>query len=156
MDKGYIPKGMRIIGDVEADGDLVLAGEVDGNVSIGGTLELNGAIRGSKLRVGRVDLTEGTIESDVECSDYIGIDSGVTIIGNVKAKNADVSGAVKGDLDIAENVSIGSTAVVEGAVKTGSINVDLGAICDIDLEYCYSDHRAADFFEEYARSKQEK
>ena len=42
MDKGYIPKGMKIVGDVEADGDLVLAGEVEGNVSIGGTLELKG------------------------------------------------------------------------------------------------------------------
>ncbi|MBR5421124.1 MAG: polymer-forming cytoskeletal protein [Lachnospiraceae bacterium] len=153
MDKGYIPKGMKITGDLETDGDLLLAGEVDGNVSCGGTLELNGAIRGKRLKVGRVELTEGVIQSDIECSDYISIDSGVTIIGNVKARNADVNGAVKGDMDVSENVSVGSTAVLDGALRTKTINVDLGAICNVDLKESYSDHKASDFFEEYLRDR---
>lgn len=153
MEKSYIPKGMKITGDVESDGDLLLAGEVAGNVSIEGTLELNGAIHGDHLKVGRVDLTEGTIQSDIECLDYIGIDSGVTIIGNIKARNADVNGAVMGNMDIAENISVGSTAVVEGAIVTKSINVDLGAICNVDLKRSYSEHRASDFFEEYLRDR---
>jgi cytoskeletal protein CcmA (bactofilin family) len=144
---------MKITGDVISDGDLLLAGEVDGNVSIEGTLELNGAIRGKDLKVGRVELTEGVIESNIECLDYIGIESGVTVIGNVKAKNADVSGAVMGDMDVEENMSVGSTAVLKGDVVTKSINIDLGAICDINLSRSYSEHRASDFFDEYQKNK---
>ena len=153
MEKSYIPKGMKITGDVESDGDLLLAGEVDGNVSIEGTLELNGAIRGKDLKVGRVELTEGVIESNIECLDYIGIESGVTIVGNIKAKNADINGAVMGDMDVEENISVGSTAVLKGEVVTKSINIDLGAICDIDLAHSYSEHKASDFFEEYQKNK---
>ena len=144
---------MKITGDVISDGDLLLQGEVDGNVSIEGTLELNGVIRGKDLKVGRVELTEGIIESNIECLDYIGIESGVTIIGDVKAKNADISGAVMGNLDIEGNISVGSTAVLKGDVVTRSINVDLGAICDINLAKSYSEHKASEFFEEYQKNR---
>ncbi|MBR3306321.1 MAG: polymer-forming cytoskeletal protein [Lachnospiraceae bacterium] len=149
MDKGYIPRGMKITGDVESDGDLVLSGEVDGNICIAGLLELDGTVKGSTLKVGRIELSECTIESDIECADHIGIDNGVTIVGNVKARSAEVRGAVKGDMDIMENISVGSTAVVEGRITTGGINVELGAICDISLTRSYSDRRASEFFEEY-------
>lgn len=153
--KSYIPKGMKIIGDVESDGDLLLAGDVDGNVDIDGTLELKGTIKGKNLRVGRVELTEGNIESDIECLDYISVGPDVTILGNIKAKNADVNGAVMGTIDVEENMSVGSTAVISGEVRTGTINVDLGAVCDIDLRRSYSDERAGAFFEEYLSSKKD-
>ena len=100
--RSYIPKGMKIYGNVQTDGDLFIEGEVDGDVDIDGTLELAGAVRGRKLKVGRVELAEGTIESDIECLDYISIGPGVTIIGDIKAKNADVNGAVKGTIDVTE------------------------------------------------------
>ncbi len=154
MEKSYIPKGMKIKGDVISDGDLLLAGEVDGNVQIEGILELEGVIRGHDLKVGRIELAEGVIESNIECLDHIGIGSGVTIIGDIKAKAADVDGAVLGNLDIEGDVRVGSTAVIEGKVLTKNISIDLGAVCDIDLKDSYSDSRAADFFEEYLNSKQ--
>ena len=83
--KSYIPKGMKIIGDVESDGDLLLAGDVDGNVDIDGTLELKGTVKGKNLRVGRVELTEGNIESDIECLDYINILSELSQIQDLHA-----------------------------------------------------------------------
>ncbi|MEE5989486.1 MAG: polymer-forming cytoskeletal protein [Lachnospiraceae bacterium] len=153
--RSYIPKGMKIYGNVQSDGDLFIEGEVDGDVDIDGTLELAGAVRGRKLKVGRVELAEGTIESDIECLDYISIGPGVTIIGDIKAKNADVNGAVKGTIDVTENMAVGSTAVISGEVHTKTINVDLGAVCDIDLKKGYSDERASAFFDEYLGSRAE-
>ncbi|MBR4207453.1 MAG: polymer-forming cytoskeletal protein [Lachnospiraceae bacterium] len=151
----FIPRGMTVIGDVESSGDLKLSGEVRGDVHIDGALELDGKVRGTDLKVGRIELTEGTIESNIECQDYISVGSGVTVIGNIKAKNADVSGAVLGSIDVAENMSVGSTAVIRGDVNTGSINIDLGAVCDVDLKRGHSDDRAAAFFEEYLGSREE-
>ena len=153
MEKSYIPKGMKICGDVISDGDLLLAGEVDGNVQIEGTLELEGSIKGHDLKVGSIELNDGLIESNIECLEHLSIGSGVTIIGNVKAGSADVNGAVRGDLDIEGNVNIGSTAVLEGRVLAKNVSIDLGAVCNIDLTENYSEHRAADFFDEYLNSK---
>ena len=155
MEKSYIPKGMKITGDVVSDGDLHIAGEVNGNVSIEGTLELNGSLKGDNIKVGSVELTEGTIQSDIECREHIGIGNGVTVIGNIKAGNAIVNGAVKGDIDVEENLAVGSTAVVEGEVSCKNINVELGAVCDVNLKRGGSDSKAAAFFAEYLRGKED-
>ncbi len=155
MEKSYIPRGMKVTGDVASDGDLQIAGEVNGNVSIEGTLELNGSVKGENIKVGSVELTEGTIQSNIECREHIGIGNGVTVIGNIKAGDAVVNGAVRGNIDVAENLAVGSTAVVEGEVSCKNINVDLGAVCDVNLKHASSDHRAAAFFDEYLRGKAE-
>ena len=155
MERSYIPRGMKITGDVSGDGDLQIAGEVNGNVSIEGTLELNGSVKGENIKVGSGELTEGTIQSNIECREHIGIGNGVTVIGNIKAGDAVVNGAVKGDIEVAENLAVGSTAVVEGEVSCKNINVDLGAVCDVNLKRGASDHRAAAFFDEYLRGKAE-
>lgn len=147
--KSYIPKGMVIVGNVESDGDLTISGEVIGNVSIAGTLELNGNVRGNRLQVGRVELTEGVIESDIVCDDYIRVGENVTVVGNVKAKNADVDGAVSGDLDVQNKVIVGSTAVVKGNLVANELGINLGARCDLDLTKNYKSDSAAEFFAKY-------
>ena len=155
MEKSYIPKGMKVTGDVVSDGDLQIAGEVNGNVSIEGTLELNGSVKGDNIKVGSVELTEGTIQSNIECREHIGIGNGVTVIGNIKAGDAEVNGAVKGDIDVEKNLAVGSTAVVEGEIACKTINVDLGAVCDVNLKHSDQDNKAAAFFEEYLRGKKD-
>lgn len=154
MEKSYIPEGMRIVGNVVSDGDLSLGGEVIGNVSIDGALELNGSIKGKKIKVGRTELTKGIIESDIDCKEYIGVGKGVTVIGDIKARNADIDGAVEGDLTIAEKISVGSTAVIKGDVTAAELAVDLGAVCDMNLEKSFGqDDRAAEFFKSYMEER---
>lgn len=148
-DKSYIPKGMVITGNVESDGDLTISGEVIGNVSISGTLELDGSIRGNRLKVGRVELTDGVIESDIVCDDYIRVGENVTVIGNVKAKNADVDGNISGDLDVSNKIIVGSTAVVKGNLVADELGINLGARCDVDLTRNYKSNSASEFFAKY-------
>lgn len=149
MEKGYIPAGMLIQGDVTSDGDLAIYGEVQGNVDIKGNLELNGNVKGKSIKVGRIDLTHGTIESDIECDDYIGIGKDVKIIGNISATNADIDGAVLGNIDIKESVSVGSTAIIKGELVAGELGIELGAVCDVNLEKSYRSEKASVFFDEY-------
>lgn len=148
-ERSYIPKGMVITGNVESDGDLTVSGEVIGNVSITGTLELDGNIRGNKLKVGRVELTDGVIESDIICDEYIRVGENVTIIGNIKAKNADVDGAVSGDIEVDNKVVVGSTAVVKGNLIANELGINLGARCDVDLTKGHNTGAASDFFKQY-------
>lgn len=151
MAKGYIPKGMVIKGNVESDGDLVLEGEIIGNVSIEGALELKGNVCGKKLKVGSVELSDGIIESDIECIDYIGVGRNVTIFGDVKADKADINGAIFGNVDVKNEVTIGSTAVLKGDLVANDLSVELGAICDVNLERSYRETKASDFFDKYMK-----
>ena len=119
LNTAYIPKGMKIVGNVNSDGNLSLAGEVEGNVSIAGNLELNGKVKGDSISVGRTELTEGTIWSNIECADYIKIGKGVSVVGNITADKADIEGAVLGDIDVKNKVYIGKEAVVKGDLVAG-------------------------------------
>lgn len=152
-DRSYIPKGMVITGNVESDGDLTVSGEVIGNVSITGTLELEGNIRGNKLKVGRVELADGIIESDIICDEYIRVGENVTIIGNIKARNADVDGAVSGNIEVENKVVVGSTAVVKGNLIANELGINLGARCDVDLTQGHSSGIASDFFKQYMQQR---
>jgi len=151
MEGSYIPKGTRINGDVFATGDLELDGDVFGNVDITGNLDLNGNIKGDNIKVGRVELSKGVIESNIECLDYISVGKDVTVIGNIKAQNADINGAVEGNLDVKEKVAVGSTAVIKGDLIAGELAVDFGALCDVNLEHSYSEGKAAAFFDNYLK-----
>ena len=75
---------------------------------IDGTLELRGNVKGKHIKVGRVELDSGVIESDIECADYISVGQDVTIFGNVSANNADIDGAINGDLIVTDKVNVGS------------------------------------------------
>lgn len=153
MESSFIPKGMVISGDIKSGGDLCVEGEVYGDVYIDGTLELRGTVKGKHIKVGRVELDGGVIESDVDCDDYICVGEGVTIIGNVTATNADIDGAISGDLTVKERVHIGGTAVIKGKVKAGEIQVEFGAVCDASIENVGQEGKAAQFFENYLKDR---
>lgn len=149
----YIPSGMKISGDIISGGDLCVEGHVFGDVMIDGTLELRGNVKGKHIKVGRVELDSGVIESDIECADYISVGQDVTIFGNVSANNADIDGAINGDLIVTDKVNIGSSAVIKGAVKAGEVSVDLGAVCEVGIENTNQLGKAAAFFENYLKER---
>lgn len=147
----FIPSGMKISGNIISGGDLCVEGSVYGDVMIDGTLELRGNVKGKRIKVGRVELDSGVIESDIECDDYISVGRDMTILGNVSACNADIEGAINGDLTVTEKVNIGSTAVIKGAVKAGEVSVDLGAVCEVGIENTCDAGKASAFFENYLK-----
>ncbi len=151
MEKSFIPKGMKITGNVDAEGDLILCGEVDGSVKVDGTLELSGSLHGDSLKVGRIELKDCCVETNINCDDHVFIDSNVTIAGDVQAKSAEINGALKGCLDVEDNVIVGSSGVVIGKVSAKDLQIDMGAVCDIVIDRSHADSRPADFFEKYER-----
>lgn len=153
MESSFIPRGMVVSGDIKSGGNLCVEGEVYGDVYIDGTLELRGSIKGKHIKVGRVELDSGIIESDIECDDYISVGEGVTILGNVSATNADIDGAVSGDLTVLERAHVGGTAVIKGKVKAGEIMVELGAVCEVGIENASQEGKAAQFFENYLKER---
>lgn len=155
IESSFIPRGMVITGDMKSGGDLCVEGEVYGDVFIDGTLEIRGVVKGKHIKVGRVELDSGIIESDIDCDDYISVGEDVTILGNVSATNADIDGAINGDLIVKEKVHIGSTAVIKGKVQASEMMVELGAICDVGIGNSEEPGKAAAFFEDYLKNHQD-
>jgi cytoskeletal protein CcmA (bactofilin family) len=84
--------------------------EVDGPMSLGGTIIGDGQVRG-----------------------VLSIAEGAHWQGNVQAESAIVSGRVSGDLTVAGRLEIGKSAVIRGAVRADVIAIADGASVDGEI-----------------------
>ncbi|MGN0324811.1 MAG: polymer-forming cytoskeletal protein [Lachnospiraceae bacterium] len=76
------------------------------------------------------------------------------VIGNVKAGNLRLYGAVKGNLDIEQKVNIEKGSTMMGEISAGETNVSLGAVCEIKMEKHDMQRSAAQFFADYLSTHQ--
>ena len=90
-----IAHGVRVEGDFSSQGDVVIEGEVRGNVAVAGMLsvgpqaKLNAGVSAEKAMV------SGSIEGNVTVTGHLEIKSTAQIIGDVQSETASVeSGAV--------------------------------------------------------------
>jgi cytoskeletal protein CcmA (bactofilin family) len=84
--------------------------DVNGPMSLGGTIIGNGEVRGA-----------------------LSIAEGAHWQGNVQAESAIVSGRVTGDLTVAGKLEIGKSAVIRGAVRADVIAIADGASVDGEM-----------------------
>jgi cytoskeletal protein CcmA (bactofilin family) len=92
----FLEKGTVINGDLTAAGHVRLDGQIHGNVTVRGNLEVSpGAkIKGEKLEVENL-LLNGSIEANVNAKGKITISKSGRLIGDVRAASLDIeSGAV--------------------------------------------------------------
>jgi len=100
--KSILAEGLRIEGNVYAEGKIRIDGEVTGDV------------RGSYVILGQASKVKGNVYAEV----VVAMGS---IEGNVEAKELDIksSAKIKGDI-IAESLSVEPGASLNGLVKVGS------------------------------------
>jgi len=84
----------------------VIVGEITGK----GDIRIDGSLKGKLHTEGKLVLgNTGRIE------------------GEIKAKNADISGMVHGAMEISELLTIKSSSQIEGDLKVGKISIEHGA-----------------------------
>jgi cytoskeletal protein CcmA (bactofilin family) len=84
--------------------------KINGEIESKGDLRIDGRISGSIVTQGKIVVgTEGYVE------------------GNIKCKNADISGTVKADMDIEELIVLKETAKMNGNIVTKKISIEPGA-----------------------------
>lgn len=82
-DANVLGRSVRIRGRVSGDGDLRVEGEVEGDVKIGGALEVGDAATVAGNVVANSVLIEGALTGDVDAQGPVHIRSGARVAGNM-------------------------------------------------------------------------
>ncbi len=147
-----ITGGMKIDGNLNTQGSLDLLGGVNGDLVVGGKLNVTGSICGnSKAR--EIYAENAKISGDLTSESSVKIGSGTVIIGNITALSAAIAGAVKGDIDVHGPVILDATAIVMGNIKSKSVQINNGATLEGNCSQCYADVSPTSFFDEYKPEK---
>jgi cytoskeletal protein CcmA (bactofilin family) len=82
-DANVLGRSVRIRGRVTGDGDLRLEGDVDGDVKIGGALEIGDAATLNGNVTANSVLVDGSLTGDVEATGPVHIRAGARVSGNM-------------------------------------------------------------------------
>lgn len=122
----YITSGTKIVGDIIAEGHLVMEGKIDGNVSVDGNLVLRGSTTG-EIVAGSIIANCYNVKSNLTVRENIIVNEDSEIDGDIDCQNVTVRGTVKGNVTASGNVFLKSTAVVEGNIKAPNLAMESGA-----------------------------
>lgn len=141
-----IPKGVHIKGNIISHMDLELTGDIEGDVEVYGSLAVDGTIRGNYVKAENLDLANGVIYSDVECTGELKLGQNAVVIGNIKTGLGKIYGAVKGHIEAEKDLHVFKTAVVSGTIDATNVNIEFGVVCDIDMHDSHSDQLSLKIF----------
>lgn len=133
LEKNIITKGTRILGTISTDGDIEIAGTVEGDVEANGKVIVTGNING-KITCSLADVNMAVIKGDIESREDIVIRENSTVNGNLSAKDMDISGKVKGDINASTSINIHENAFIIGNIVTPLITIEKGAILQGNLD----------------------
>ncbi|AKF08109.1 hypothetical protein DB32_005258 [Sandaracinus amylolyticus] len=85
-----LPEGMRLAGEIRGQGDLVVAGTIEGPIAIDGhlTIEATGVVRGEVKA--RAVVLRGTLTGPAVAEETIRLESGARMIGDARAERVSV------------------------------------------------------------------
>lgn len=124
-----ITKSTVINGDMDSDGSLEIMGTINGDVTCQGKLSVIGSVTGNCI-AGEVYVGAKRLVGSITCKRSVKIGLGTVILGDVKASEGTIAGAVKGDIDINGPIIIDSSAIIKGNIKAQSIQINNGAVIE--------------------------
>jgi cytoskeletal protein CcmA (bactofilin family) len=90
-DASTIGSGVRIVGRVTGDGDVVIAGHVEGDILVRGDVTIAEGASCTSHVEGNEIVVAGTLSGDVSANGNVVIGSTARLRGNVSAKNGSIS-----------------------------------------------------------------
>ena len=115
------------VGTLKAEGDVEIAGDVQGNIISSGNVILRSNITGNITAAG-LAVAASTLEGDANVSGRVHLSEASTLNGNICADSVLCDGRMKGDIDAKSDVTLGRTAYVEGNIKAGTMAMERGAV----------------------------
>jgi len=85
-----LPDGMKLVGDVEGEGDLAVLGTIEGDVRIDGALvvETSGVLRGQVHA--RTVIVRGVLVGDGSAADTVRVEPGGRMVGDARAPRVSI------------------------------------------------------------------
>lgn len=124
--EAVITEDMVIKGTVNASANISIAGTVLGDVSSEGDVVVKGRIEGN-LTVHSLSVQAGTISGDIVSSGIVIIAENSSVEGNVKAERIEVNGKVVGNLESAARIILNPRSVIEGNITALELSMSEGA-----------------------------
>ena len=115
--KTVIQKKCKIFGEIISNDDVILYGEVKGNINCENDVIVGGVI------VGNVEANELHVYGNKENFGKEG-----SVFGDVHINSCVTNGKIKGDCFIKEDMLVGHDATVIGEINAGNIDIKKGAI----------------------------
>lgn len=147
-----ITAGMKINGDITAQGSLDVIGDIVGNVDIMGKLNVSGSINGNS-KAAEFYAEKARITGEVHSEGSLKIGQSSIIIGNIYGTSAVIAGAVKGDIDVHGPVILDASAIVMGNIKSKSVQINNGAVIEGMCSQTYADVNPSSFFDNLKKKK---
>ena len=140
-----IPKGTVINGNIAFEGKLEMYGVVNGDINSDSRVNVSGDITGN-IKANDLYAKDSFIVGQIECAQGATIRENTVILGDIKAENLVVDGAVQGKIDIREGITVGDTAILDSDIKAKTIQVNNGAAINGHCSLCYAEIKLEDIF----------
>ena len=121
-----ITPSMVIAGDVSSSDNLLIEGQVFGNIDTSADVTANNLIVGN-VKAGSVALNSARIKGDLEMDGTLAIGESTIVIGTVRADALKVAGKVRGDIVVKESALITESALVVGDITAAYVSTQAGA-----------------------------
>lgn len=118
----------KVEGSLKTDSNIVIAGEMIGDVTSTNSINVTGRILG-KVVCKNFEGNNAKIEGDIKAENILIIKNNCDILGDISAKRIELSGRVKGNIVESGEVFIAKEAYIIGNVTAAStISIEKGAI----------------------------
>lgn len=122
-----IGKGARITGTIEVAGDLLVQGEIQGDITCQNKISVTGIVEGN-ITTCDIDLDNAIVTGDVNCTGDLHLSETATVTGNCEAMNVVCGGRIKGDVNVAESATFEEKAALVGNLSARDIEIQKGAV----------------------------
>ena len=133
MSVSYLAPGTVFEGNLNAAGDVEIAGEFNGDVTSEGNVVLRSAVCGN-IACDDLKLKNCTLIGDVNAKGNIYISESSRICGNIVTHTVRCAGQINGNLNVVGDIALEKTAAVYGMIKTDTISMEKGAIINGGIE----------------------
>lgn len=122
-----IGKGTKITGTVEVSGDLIIQGEVEGDITCQNRISVTGIVDGN-INTCDINLDNALVTGDISCTGDLHLSETATVTGNCEAMNVTCGGRIKGDVNAAESAAFEEKAALVGNLSARDIEIQKGAV----------------------------
>lgn len=127
LESSIISKGTVIHGSIQSIANLVIQGDIVGDVQCNGKIRLTGTVQGDIIAES-LEIEGGHVIGNLSVEQKIILDESSGVNGDISAINMLIAGKVKGNLFAAQSVSLLNSAHIMGDVISNQVQIDMGAI----------------------------
>lgn len=122
-----IGKGTKIIGTLSVAGDLIVQGEIEGDISCQNNLKINGLVTGN-IDTSDLELDDARIHGNINCAGEFVLNDSSLVTGDCHSSTMICGGRIKGNVDVEDSACFQERAALVGDLEAGDIEITKGAV----------------------------